>query len=140
MEFRQIVFSLVLCLFAASTASAQSTLVPGHQKADKDGNGIADAGINVNNHYSFTIAYAPDYVCTYVVNTRGDYGNTPYLDSGRIMNMIRCDIGGATYTYQYFFVHASDPHYTGEGTPIWGTWEWFNLVESHLGNTLRNGR
>ncbi|HVL66243.1 MAG TPA: hypothetical protein VM364_03150 [Vicinamibacterales bacterium] len=143
MKLQRIALAVAVCLLTGTVAAAQSTLVPGHRKADRDGNGVADAGVNVNAHFTQTITWVSggiEYSCTYVVNTRGDYGNDPYLNSGWIMNNVRCVGGGATAVFHYMIVHQSDPRYTGEGWPIWGTWEWFSLVESQLGNVARNGR
>lgn len=142
MKVRSMAFAVLVCFFAAATASAQTTLVPGHRKADGDGNGSADAGILVNNHYRQVVEFAPDFVCTYVVNTRGDFNNDPYLDSGRIMNSIRCTIGGQTVVYNYVIVDETHRRFTGD--PDWaeygGVWEYILLTESGLGNIVRNGR
>jgi hypothetical protein len=41
----------------ASSVSANSTRVPGHARYDADGNGVPDAGVYVNGHYTSLYAY-----------------------------------------------------------------------------------
>lgn len=105
-----------------------STLNPGFcdDRYDADHNGITDAGVVVSGHYT---QFA--YDCEYVVNYRGDFGNTPYLDSGWITNSISCPDGH----YNYLIVHQSDPRYTGDpNLAEWETWEYHVLTESGSGN------
>jgi hypothetical protein len=72
------------------------------------------------------------------VNYRGDFGNTPYLDSGWIQNHWVCKGPDGTSTFNYLFVHESDPRYTGDPEwEIWGTWEWKVLTESGYGNWVK---
>lgn len=130
-------------------------------RQDQDGNGIGDAGVQVI--CAYTSIYAEDgngdwywdlgdgriygtvgsideldpetvVACYYQVNTRGDFGNDPYMDSGVIMNEIHCSDGTA---YTYFIVSQDNPLYTGNPDwAIWGTWEYHVLVESGSGNLV----
>lgn len=126
----------LLVLLVPVTAAGASTLVPGHQSAkyDTDGNGIADAGMVVTGKYSFDMEWE-DGVCTYQVQYRGSFENTPFLDDGWIMNAIVCKDADGTNAYQYLIVHETDPRYTGNpDLAIWGNWEYHTLVESGTGN------
>lgn len=159
---------LAVVLIAISTqATAAGTRVPGHNQArwDLDNNGYPDEGITVNSHYTSLYAY-DDYgdwywdlgdgriygtvsgpgdldqdtltSCDYEVNTRGNYENTPFLDSGWIQNMINCSGYDDNGQYNYFIVHESDPRYRGNPDwAIWGTWEYHGLTISGEGNLVR---
>lgn len=133
-------------------------------KVDLDNNGIPDAGVFVNGHYTSLYAYDAiggwfvDYgdgriagtvasvddldqatldVCKYVNNYRADFGNTPYMDAGWIQNHITCKGYSGTWRYNYLIVHQTDPRYTGNPDfAVWGTWEYHVLTESHSGNLV----
>lgn len=157
----------LLVLLIVPTALAQNTTVPGHSGAryDKDENGIPDAGVMVNGHYTSVYAYdAPgDYywdlgdgriqgtvgsiddldqatltVCDYVVNYRADFGNDPYMDSGWIQNHISCHGYDDNGQYNYMIVHETDPRYRGNpDMAVWGNWEYFVYTISGSGNIAR---
>lgn len=137
MSKKVLVLSMVvlLSLMAASTAFAgqpvcepDQTVVKGH--CEKTG--------TVVGHYTFV--YEGDgYVCKYVVNYRGDFGGDPYLDNGRIMNMINCTGGSvgsdnpnARTNYTYMFVSEGEPQW--DENNIWGTWDWDILTVPGEGN------
>ena len=143
------------------------TRVPGHQKAkyDQDGNGIPDAGVEVTGVYTALYAYdatgnwywdlgdgrirgtvgsvdeldeATLTSCHYHNQYRADFGNDPFMDSGWIINNIRCRGYDDKGTYHYLIVHESDPRYTGNPDwSIWGTWEYHVLAQSGMGNLVR---
>lgn len=114
--------SIVAVLAMALPASA------GSEKSnfkDADDNGIPDVGEVVTGVYTFS-----DDSCDYTVQYRGAFENDPYLNSGWIKNVIKCDSGN----YMYTFVHESDPRYDGDpDREIWGTWEWHSYVVSGSG-------
>lgn len=85
---------------------------------------------------SYTVV---DEECTIHVIYRGDFGGTPYLDNGWIINNANCtDADGNTYTEHYLIVHQSDHRYTGNAEwGIWGTWEIVVYTESGEGNMVR---
>ncbi len=158
---------LVLAAGIVGAASADGTRVKGHQgpKYDQDGNGIPDAGVMVNGHYTSLYAYDADggwywdlgdgrvqgnvgsvddldqatlTRCDYVNNYRADFGNDPFMDSGWIQNHIRCSGYDDNSTYNYLIVHQSDPRYRGiPENAIWGTWEYHALTISGFGNLAR---
>lgn len=75
--------------------------------------------------------------CDYVVNYRGDFGGDPFLDSGWIMNQIRCS-GLEDGNYSYLIVHESDRRYTGDPDwAVWGNWEYHVYGERGRGNMAR---
>lgn len=77
-------------------------------------------------------------VCDYVVNYRGNFGGDPYMDSGWIINNIRCHGYDDNNHYSYLIVHESDPRYTGNPDwAVWGNWEYHVLTQSHTGNLVR---
>ena len=151
-------------MLATGVAAAQSTVVPGHKKFDKDNNGYADAGVFVNGKY--TSVYAEDgngdyywdlgdgriygtmpsiddldqstvTVCDYQVQYRADFNNDPYMDQGWIINAINCR-GADPGTYVYLIVSDEDPRYTGNPDwALWGNWEYHVLVESGSGNIVK---
>lgn len=145
---------------------AASTIVPGQQgRYDTNNNGYPDAGKAVTGKYVSVYAYDNngDYhwdlgdgriqstvdsinaldettltVCNYQVQYRGKFEDTPFLDSGWIINNINCKGYDDNGKYNYVIVHESDPRY--EGNPdwsIWGTWEYHVLTESKSGNLTR---
>jgi hypothetical protein len=153
-------WSLALALSMSVALSAQNGPA---KKVDANGNGYADTGYKVNRH--LTPIYAYDYngdwywdlddgriygtvpsiadldtstltVCKYVENSRGAYNDTPYLDSGWILNTIVCT-GKERGVYVYQIVHKSDPRYTGNpDLAIWGDWEYHVLTISGYGNLV----
>lgn len=155
----------VLALALPAVASA-ATSVPGHtgSRVDADENGYPDAGVEVTGHY--TSLYAEDAsgdyywdlgdgrvytsgvssvdeldpetvtVCNYVNNYRAAFENDPYMDTGWIMNNIRCR-GAEPGVYKYLIVNESDPRYRGNPEyAIWGNWEYHVLTESGAGNLV----
>ncbi len=155
---------LVAVILLPALAAAQTT-VKGHQKkADADGNGYPDVGVEVNGHYTSVYAYdlAGDWywdlgdgrvqgsvgdpadldqatatVCRYVNNYRATFNNDPYMDSGWIQNHIVCS-GFERATYNYLIVHKTDPRYTGNPDwAVWGEWEYHALTVSGSGNLVR---
>lgn len=162
------VLSLVLLLGVASSASASNTRVPGHQKDryDQDNNGISDAGVYVNGHYTSVYAYddlgnwfwdlgdgrIQDNVaaledldadtlttCDYVVNYRADFGNDPFMNEGWIQNHINCHGFDDNCHYNSLIVSQTDPRYTGNpDQAIWGTWEYHVDAWSQWGNILHS--
>lgn len=155
---------LAALALVAGTAGTASAAPNGGLKdwQDTDGNGIADAGVQVTGHYTAFYAEdasgawymdygqgrtpvgtvtSPDLLdqetrtdCNYVVNYRGTFENTPYQDSGTIFNSINCTGYTKSHT-TYLMVHKSDPRYTG--TPelaLWGDWEYHVLTQSGEGN------
>ncbi|MDP3996849.1 MAG: hypothetical protein Q8P86_04130 [bacterium] len=160
-----LVGAIVMMAVINSTLVFAATAVPGHQKAkwDTDGNGIPDAGVYVNGHYTSLYAYdqlggwywdlgdgrvlgnvgSPEEldpetltVCEYVINYRADFGNDPFMNEGWIQNHITCS--GYDYphgaVFHYLIVSQTDPRYTGDPDfAVWGTWEYFGLIESGVG-------
>jgi hypothetical protein len=60
------------------------------------------------------------------------------MDSGSIMNNIRCHGYDDNGVDHYEIVHESDPRYRGNPEwPIWGTWEYHELTESGTTNLVR---
>ena len=87
--------------------------VPGHQKTERQGKVVTHYTQEANG-------------CDYVVNTLGDFGGDPYLNSGQMMNRVICDDGSVT-TYHIF--HESHPAYDADRlTPIWGSWGYFETT------------
>lgn len=151
----------------ATTVSASSTKVPGHQadRYDQDDNGYSDAGVYVNGHYTSVYAYdmLGDWywdlgdgrvqgtvvsvdeldqetitTCDYVVNYRADFNNDPYMDHGWIQNHINCYGYDDNGHYNYLIVSDTDPRYTGNPEwAEWGNWEYHVLSQSHNGNLVK---
>jgi hypothetical protein len=150
---------------ADTLTTGDQTPVPGQrQRADADGNGYPDSGRIVTGTYESL--YAEDARgnwwwdlgdgrilgtvsslealdaatltrCDYQVSYRGDFGNTPSLDSGWMNNSIRCH-GHTRSTSHYLIVHRTDPRYTGNPDwSVWGDWEYRVLTESGSGNLVR---
>lgn len=123
-----------------------STVVPGHQTDD----GSIPVG-DVNGKYTSVYTYDAndDYywdlgdgrvqgtvdsiddldqstltTCDYVVTYRGDFNGDPFLDSGWIRNNIKCHgyDYSKTQTYNTLYVHETDPRYSENLEPIWGSW------------------
>ena len=129
-----------LSLGLAATATAATT-VPGHStsRTDADGNGISDAGVQVVGHYTETYAWGATS-CTLRVGYRGDFGNTPYLDSGSITNHYRCHGPAGTQTYGYQIVHETDPRFRGDPAwTAWPRWEYHVLTQGGQGNEAYGG-
>lgn len=104
---------------------------------DKDNNGFPDDGQMVNGHYTAVYAYdaSGDYfldygddrpggpagtvgsvdeldqetltVCNYRINYRGDYGNDPFIDEGRVFNHINCSGYDDNNVYNYWLEYPS---------------------------------
>jgi hypothetical protein len=108
----------IMAIFFALALSTMGSAVPGPQERD---------GGTVTGKYTQEAEG-----CTYQVQYRGDFGDTPYLNDGWIINNIVCDDGSA---FNFLFVHATDPRYTGnDDLAIWGMWEWHVLTVSGHGN------
>lgn len=142
---RTLIVALMLTLSAITigmlgTSSATAGTVPGQSgdRYDSDNNGYPDAGKVVSGNYTDIYSDA-DGVCEVRVNYRGTFENTPYMDSGWIQNHYRCVApDGSTTTYNYLFVHQTDPRYTGNPEwSIWNTWEYQVLTEGGSGNAVR---
>jgi hypothetical protein len=164
---KKYLLGFLLTLLVLNSNALAATTVPGHSKSkqDIDNNGIPDAGVYVNGHYTSVYAYDAngDYYwdlgdgriqstvsnieeldqdtltkCDYVVNYRADFGNTSYMDEGWIQNHIKCKGYDDKGTYNYLIVSQNDPRYTGNPEwSIWGTWEYHVLTESKSGNLVR---
>jgi hypothetical protein len=162
-HMRQLLATLAaVCAIGAGLASVEAapplrdcdpdgTVVPGHcsdtipttpvtghytslYQEDADGDWYWDLG-DGRIFQSGVLDTEPIVSCDYQVQYRGNFGGTPFLDDGWIINAIRCDDGTA---FQYLIVHASDPRYTGNPDwAIWGTWEYHTLVVSGAGNLVR---
>jgi hypothetical protein len=132
--------AIVALLIGASSAGAASTVVPGQQdRYDTDNNGISDAGQEVNGRYTDTYV-SGGTTCKLTVTYRGDFGNTPYLDTGVIQNHYVCKGPDGTQTYNYQIVHQTDPRYTGNPDwAVWGTWEYHVLTQGGQGNEPYGG-
>lgn len=158
--------AIMLALITTSVASA-GTRVPGHNndRYDEDGNGISDAGVYVNGHYTSVYAYdaSGDWywnlgdgrvqgtvasiddldaetltTCDYVINYRADFGNDPFMNEGWIQNLINCYGYDDNGNYNYLIVSQTDPRYTGNPDwAVWGTWEYHVLTVSGEGNLVR---
>ena len=156
--------SAAMLLGGGTAAFAKPTQVPGHQhdRYDQDGNGIPDAGVYVNGHYTSVYAYdangdwywdlgdgrvegtvgsvgdldaATLTECDYVVNYRADFGNNPFMDQGWIQNHINCRGADDNGHYNYLIVSNTDPRYTGNpDRAVWGNWEYVVDAESGQGN------
>lgn len=152
---------------ADEAAVAYSTAVPGHRgdRIDADENGIPDEGVVVTGKYTSLYAYdgnGDDYwdlgdgrvqgtvdspaeldaatltTCHYQVQYRGAFENDPFLDTGWIMNNIRCRGYDDDDTYHYLIVHETDPRYRGDPAwAVWDEWEYHTLTVSGFGNLVR---
>lgn len=162
-----IMLSILFVLTLGGVPSSAATTVPGHTggRTDKDNNGISDAGVFVNGHYTSVYAYDNngDYywdlgdgrvyktvptiddldqatltTCDYVNNYRADFGNDPYMNTGWIQNHIKCHGYDDNGTYNYLIVHKNDPRYTGNPDwAVWGDWEYRVLTQSGDGNLVK---
>jgi hypothetical protein len=155
----------VLILALPAGAAGAPTTVPGHSGArvDADENGYPDVGVEVVGHYTSVYAYdagghyywdlgdgrfqgvssieeldqATLTTCDYVNNYRATFENDPFMDTGWIMNNIRCH-GEERGVYKYLIVNESDPRYRGNPDwAIWTNWEYHVLTESGTGNLVR---
>lgn len=166
-RFTFLMVGLLCTLMIVPAVLAGTTTVPGHggSKWDADDNGIPDAGVEVNGHYTSLYAYdangdwywdlgdgriqgsvgsAADLdqatltTCDYVNNYRADFGNDPFMDSGWIQNHINCYGYDDNGHYNYLIVHETDPRYTGNPDwAIWGDWEYHVLTVSGQGNLVQ---
>jgi hypothetical protein len=122
--------------FLAPVTADAATTVPGHtgSRTDADNNGISDAGVQVVGNYTDTYVYG-DAVCSVRVNYRGDFGNTPSLDSGVITNHYVCKGPDGVQTFYYQIVSNDQPQYQGNPEwAEWGTWEYHVLTQGGQGN------
>jgi len=136
-------------------------------RIDADENGYPDVGVVVTGHYYSVYAedgngsyywdlgdgrvysspgiesiadleQATLTTCDYIVNYRGTFENDPYMDTGWIMNNIRCHGYEGNTHYKYLIVNESDPRYRGNPEyAVWGNWEYHVLAESGVGNLVR---
>ncbi|MEX2515113.1 MAG: hypothetical protein WD335_03220 [Candidatus Paceibacterota bacterium] len=148
----------------AEVTENQNSTVKSNFK-DEDDNGIPDEGEVVTGKYTALYAYdaAGDWyldlgdgreqgtvnsvdeldqstltVCDYQVQYRGSFENDPFLDSGWIINDIKCSGYDNNGTYNYVIVHETDPRYTGNSDwAIWNTWEFHTYTVSGQGNLVR---
>ena len=168
---KKIVFLLIVTIgmiyvISAGVVNASSTRVKGHQsdRYDQDQNGISDAGVYVNGHYTSVYAYDDTgayhwdlgdgriygypsidlldqetlTTCEYVINYRADFGNDPYMNDGWIQNHINCSGYDDNGHYNYLIVSDDDPRYTGNPDwALWGNWEYHVLSQSHDGNLVK---
>lgn len=141
-----------------SAEKGSSTVVPGHQTDD----GSIPEGV-VNGKYTSVYAYDAngDYywdlgdgrvqgtvdsveeldqgtltVCDYVVTYRGSFQGDPFMDTGWIRNNIKCsgsDYKG-TKTFNSLYVHNTDPRWSEDLEPIWGSWGILVDTEGGTGN------
>lgn len=158
---------VVVMAIAMAAPVGAGTIVPGHDmdRNDQDGNGFPDEGVTVNGKYTSLYAWDADgnyywdlgdgriqgtvdsvddldqatlTVCDYQVQYRGKFENTPFLDSGWIINNIKCSGYANNNTYNYIMVHETDRRYTGDPDwAIWGTWEFHVYTVSGFGNLVR---
>ena len=166
MQLRKwLVVVALVSAFVGTGIDAQTT-VRGHQKAryDQNNNGIPDAGVYVVGKYESLYAYdsSGDWywnlgdgrvygnvgsidtldadtltTCKYENVYRADFGDTPFMDEGWIINAISCT-GTEKGSYLYQIVSQTDPRYTGNPDwAIWGTWEYHVLTVSGTGNLVR---
>ena len=70
-----------------------------------------------------------------VMPYRGDFGDTSYLNDGWIMNVYTDRQGNFVL---YVFVHETDPRYSEDLTPIFGSWAVFK--EMAVGRSFSAGR
>ena len=84
--------------------------VPGHQKQERQG--------DVVTHFTQT-AEENGVTYDYVVNTRGDFGGDPYLNSGQMMNRVKGDDGSTTV---YIIRHEDFGGQNPNSGYIWGSW------------------
>ena len=121
---------LALGLFAGAAVAApegNETVVPGQQTDD----GSYPEG-EVTGVYEFE-----ENGWHYKVQYRGDFEGTPHLANGWIINHItNIDTGQKWF---YLIVHESDPRYTGEGTEVWGDWEYHLRVRGNQPDPAANG-
>jgi len=165
---KKILILVIVAAFLLTAPSVLAgTIVPGHDRPrnDQDSNGYPDEGVTVNGKYTSLYAYDADggwywdlgdgrvlgtvdsvgdldedtlTTCDYQVQYRGNFENDAFLDSGWIMNNIKCSGYDDNNTYNYVIVHETDPRYTGNPDwAIWGTWEYHVLTTSGLGNLVR---
>lgn len=162
---KRILLILGACMLMLGTITHAATTVPGHTggRYDKDNNGIPDAGVSVNGHYTAYYGYdqwgnwywdlgdgrilgnvgSPDDLdpytvtdCYYVISYRADFGNDSFMNSGWIKQTIRC-VGYEPGVFTYHIVHESDPRYTGDPEwAVWGNWEYIVLAEKGVGNAV----
>jgi hypothetical protein len=127
----------LLVLPLAGSASAEVTRSHDNltDRTDSDGNGYPDQGEVVTGHEWQTVEYpAAGSTCEYLVSYRGEFDNDAYQDTGWIQNVVTCTGGEYEGRATYLIVHRTDPRFTGEGTPVWGEWEYHVQVEAGVGN------
>lgn len=114
---------IALAMSAMAPALAQTdTTVPGHQDRDGVVTGVYDYEVG---NWHFRVQY------------RGDFENSPNLANGWITNHITNMETGQKWFY--LIVHETDPRYTGDGTSVWGSWEYHLRVRSNQPDPAANG-
>ena len=68
---------------------------------------------------------------------RGDFEGSPSLANGWMTNHITNMETGQKWFY--LIVHETDPRYTGEGTEVWGSWEYHLRVRGNQPDPVANG-
>jgi len=160
-------FSIAAAVVAATALIPATALAA--QDTDADNNGYPDAGVVVTKHWDSLYAEdaggdwywdlgdgrvygtadsvdeldaATTSTCDYTNNSRGEFNNDPYQDTGWISNAITCNGYGGTGHWTYLMVHSSDPRFTGDQARSdelgWGPdWEYKVLTESGSGNLFK---
>lgn len=71
------------------------------------------------------------------VQYRGDFEGTPSLENGWIKNIFTRLSDGAKW--HYIIVHETDSRYTGNGTSVWGSWEYHLRLRANQSDPVKNG-
>ena len=83
----------------------------------------------------FDIIEVGGYTWYLVMPYRGDFGGDSYLDDGWIMNVYTDRQGNLVL---YTFVHETDPRWSEDLTPIWGSWGIYKAI--FVGKSFSAGR
>jgi hypothetical protein len=106
------------------------------QNGDWYGYNLSDQGLESGSVESIdALDEATLTTCYYKVQYQGSFGDDPYLDMGWIRNNVVCR-GYEPDSRNVLFVSEEDHRYTGEGEPIWNTWEYFVDARRGQGNVL----
>lgn len=125
-------------------SNGQSDQVTGMYKAtyayDQNGDWYGD-NLSDRGRQTGTVARIDDLdqstltTCHYKVQYQGSFGDDPYLDMGWIRNNIVCK-GYEPDNQNVLYVSEEDHRYTGDGEPIWNSWEYFVDARRGEGNVL----